>query len=180
MRAAFRAFAAGIAVALAAIAAGAWLVVQNGWVPARADTPTPPLEKWASRSVTRAIRRDSASLTSPLQPTDENLLAGVKIYGTDCAICHGAADGKASAIAKGFFLPAPQLAKHGVEDDAVGRTYYKIKHGMRFTPMPAFGETLDDRQIWQVALFLKQMDDLTPRAAAEWRRLPSVASPGGT
>ena len=128
------------------------------------------------RAVIRAIRRDSKSLTSPVQPTDDNLVAGAKIYGTHCVVCHGASDGNPSDIARGFFLPTPQFAKDGVEDDPAGETYYKVKHGMRFTPMPAFGDTLTDQQAWQVALFLKQMDNLTPGADAEWKKIPSVGS----
>jgi len=41
--------------------------------------------------------------------TDANLIAGIKLYAADCALCHGAADGKASAIAEGLYQRAPQL-----------------------------------------------------------------------
>lgn len=175
----FRAFVLGIGLTLIALAAGAIAVVQNGWVPARADVPSGALEQWASRSVSRAIRRDSAGLTSPLQPTDENLVAGAKIYGTSCVLCHGASDGKASDIAKGFYVPSPQLAKDGVERNREGETFYKVKHGIRFTPMPAFGESLTEEQAWQVTLFLKHMDSLPVAADAEWKKIPSVAASSG-
>jgi hypothetical protein len=35
-------------------------------------------------------------------------------------------------------------------------------HGIRFTGMPAFRQNLSDREIWQMALFAKQMDKLPP------------------
>jgi mono/diheme cytochrome c family protein len=154
-----------------------YLVVQNGWIDPRADDGYMPMEKWASRVVPRAIGRDSANLTSPIDATSDNLVAGAKLYGANCAVCHGAADAKESDVAKGLYIKAPQLAKHGVEDDPVGMTYYKIAHGYRMTPMPAFSKSLSDTQIWQLALFLKNMDKLPLPAEAEFKKIPSQAPP---
>jgi hypothetical protein len=47
--------------------------------------------------------------------------------------------------------------------------------------MPSFATTLKDDEIWKIAMVLKHMDKLPPRADAEWKKLPSVAStPPGT
>ncbi|MGH7661556.1 MAG: c-type cytochrome [Vulcanimicrobiaceae bacterium] len=153
------------------------LVVQNGWIDPRADAGYMPMEKWASRVVTRAIKRNSAGLDSPIPASADNLVAGAKLYGANCAVCHGASDAKASAISQGLYIKAPQLAKDGVEDDPVGMTYYKIDHGYRLTPMPAFSKTLSQTQIWQLALFLKNMDKLPAPAEAEFKKIPSQAAP---
>ena len=173
----FRAFLAGVVILLVHEGLIFFSVVRNGLIDPRADNGYLPLEKWASRAVFVAIRRDSANLQSPIQPSDDNLTAGIKIYGAKCAICHGASDANASDIAKGLYIQAPQLAKDGVEDDPVGETYYKVKHGMRLTPMPAFGGSLSDDQVWQVAEFLKTMDKLPPGPQAEWKKIPSQANP---
>jgi mono/diheme cytochrome c family protein len=170
-----RSFVAGVALALVALALAVYLVVQNGWIDPRADDGYMPMEKWASRVVPRAIRKDSQGLTSPIDATSDNLVAGAKLYGANCAMCHGASDAKESNVAKGLYIKAPQLAKDGVEDDPAGMTYYKIAHGYRMTPMPAFSKSLDDTQLWQLALFLKNMDKLPPAAEAEFKRVPSQA-----
>jgi thiosulfate dehydrogenase len=60
------------------------------------------------------------------------------------------------------------LNKHGVDDDPTGETYWIIEHGVRFTGMPAFAGALTERQIWQIAYFLKQGEKLPPAAAAIW------------
>jgi Cytochrome C oxidase, cbb3-type, subunit III len=57
---------------------------------------------------------------------------------------------------------APQLAKDGVEDDPEAVSFWKVKHGIRFTAMPSFAPTLQDEQIWKIAMFLKRMDKLPP------------------
>ncbi len=149
--------------------------MQNGWIDPRADNGYMPMEKWASRVVTRAIRNDSQGLNSPIQATSDNLVAGAKLYGANCAMCHGASDAKKSDIAKGLYIEAPQLAKDGVEDDPVGMTYFKIAHGYRMTPMPAFSKSLNDTQVWQLALFLKNMDKLPPPRKPSSRRFRSVS-----
>jgi hypothetical protein len=67
--------------------------------------------------------------------TDENLIAAIKLYGQHCAICHGTAKGEASAspVAKGLYPRPPQLAAEGVEDDPESFSFWKIKHGIRWT-----------------------------------------------
>ena len=56
-----------------------------------------------------------------------------------------------------------------MEDDPDGSIYWKITHGIRFTGMPAFGNTLSDQERWQIALFLKHMDKLPAGAKASWK-----------
>jgi thiosulfate dehydrogenase len=90
------------------------------------------------------------------------------------AIC--ASDAKPSNPAQGFYIEAPQLAKDGVEDDPEAASFWTVKHGIRFTAMPSFATTLQDEDIWKIAIFLKQMDKLPPAVDAEWKRVPSLAA----
>jgi mono/diheme cytochrome c family protein len=93
----------------------------------------------------------------------------MKLYAVNCAVCHGAADGKSTDIAHGLYQKPPQLASDGVEDDPAGVTYWKVYHGMRLTGMPSFAATLKETQIWQVTAFLQNMDHLPPAVNAQWR-----------
>jgi hypothetical protein len=70
------------------------------------------------------------------------------------------------------------LATEGVEDDPEGWTFWKIKHGIRWTGMPAWKAELSDQQIWTLALFLKHMDKLPPGPEAAWRsfKLPTAST----
>jgi hypothetical protein len=49
-----------------------------------------------------------------------------------------------TALAKGLYTQPPQLATDGVEDDPEGFSFWKIKHGIRWTAMPAWTGTLYD------------------------------------
>jgi thiosulfate dehydrogenase len=162
-------FILGFTAAVVALVVGGFLFVTSGALPAGQDSKPSGLETWAAKkSLRAAMRREAQGLKSPIPPTDENLAAGIALYRSHCQVCHGGADGAASSIAKGLTPSAPQLAKHGVEDDPEGTTYWKVAHGIRFTGMPAFRETLSDHEIWQIALFSKHMDSLPPGARSAW------------
>ena len=162
-------FGLGFVAAIAAFIAAGYFFVTSGALPAGQDSKPSSLEKWAAkRSLQATMRREAQGLKSPLQPTDDNLAAGVALYRAHCQVCHGGADGGVSSIAKGLTPNAPQLAKDGVEDDPEGVTYWKVAHGIRFTGMPAFGETLSGPEIWRIALFAKHMDSLPPGARSAW------------
>src|SRR5271166_1750102 len=170
-------FFAGIIFTLVVLAGVGYLGVKAGIIPANADSKPASLESWvANTALSAALERDTKGLRNPIQPSDENLIAGVHLYAENCAICHGASDGKPSNLTQGFYIEAPQLAKDGVEDDSEAASFWKVKHGIRFTAMPSFTNTLQDEEIWKITMFLKQMDKLPPTVDAEWKKVPSVAA----
>ncbi len=148
----------------------AYAGIEAGLMPANADARPPKIERWAARtSLQAALRREAPTSPNPATLDDDNLTAGIKLYAQNCEVCHGAANGTPSNIARGLYQRAPQFAKDGVEDDPEGVTYWKVTHGIRFTGMPSFGASLTDEQRWQLALFLKHMDGLPPAPQRIWK-----------
>lgn len=170
-------FVGGAAALIVVTVLCAYGALAIGLVPANADAQPSALERWAARlSLHATVNREAAALTDPLSPDAASLQAGMKLYGSNCIVCHGAADGRPSNIAMGLYQNAPQLGRHGVEDDPEGETYWKVAHGIRLTGMPSFDKTLTQTQLWQVTAFLKHMDSLPPDVAIKWKRMPSQAS----
>ena len=170
-------FLAGIIFTLVVLTGVGYFAVKAGIVPANADSKPAALESWVAKTaLNAALERDIKGLTNPIQPSDENLITGVHLYVENCAVCHGASDARPSNPAQGFYIEAPQLAKDGVEDDPEAASFWKVKHGIRFTAMPSFTTTLEDEEIWKIAMFLKQMDKLPPAVDAEWKKVPSFAA----
>ena len=170
----FKGFVLGVVLAVVAAAACGYLLVTIGMIPAAANGQSLPMETWAARSSLRAtLARDAPKGPNPVSLTAANLIAGIELYGQHCAICHGTADGNVSAspIAKGEYPAPPQLASAGVEDDPEGWTFWKIENGIRWTGMPAWQRTLNPRQTWMLALFLRHMDKLPPAAQAAWQNV---------
>lgn len=151
-----------------------YIALRMGLVPANADASPGWLETWAAgTSLDATLHRDAPKGANPVPLTDDNLIAGIDLYGRHCALCHGTANGDASAspVAKGLYPRPPQLATNGVEDDPEGLSYWKIKHGIRWTGMPSWKGTLSDQQIWTLALFLKHMDKLPPVPEQAWQKV---------
>lgn len=168
-------FLSGALATLVVLLIGGYVFISTGMMPANADGKPPAIEKWMARkSLHASIDRESPKGAVPVALTDANLKEGIKLYAQNCAVCHGASDGQASNIAMGLYQHAPQLAKHGVEDDPEGEVFWKVKHGIRLTGMPAFSPTLTDDQIWKMVLFLKHMDSLPPAAQKAWKAVPSA------
>jgi thiosulfate dehydrogenase len=169
-----RGFIAGVISSILVVIVGAYVLLRSGLIPANADAKPGGLELWAaSTSLQATLRNQAPNQTNPVALSSANLIEGITLYGQHCAICHGTAAGasSASAVAKGLYPPPPQLGEEGVEDDPEGVSYWKIKHGIRLTGMPAWGSSLTDQQIWTLALFLKHMDKLPSDAQQAWTRV---------
>lgn len=164
---------------LAALGAG-YMVVTIGVIAAGADAKPSAIERWvAGNSLRATLRREAPKGPNPVALNDANLIAGIKLYGTHCAICHGTAAGdkEPTPFSKGENPRPPLLASDGVEDDPEGWTFWKVKHGIRWSGMPAWEHDLNDQQLWTLALFLKHMDKLPPGPQAAWQAVrPSEAA----
>ncbi len=170
----FRAFLWGVVLTILAAVGGGYAVLRAGLIPANADANAGWFESWAAGvSLDATLAHEAPKSPNPVALTDANLIAGIDLYGQHCAICHGTAKGDASAspIAKGEYPAPPQLATNGVEEDPEGYSFWKIAHGIRWTGMPAWRGTLNDEQIWTLALFLKHMDKLPPAAEQAWQNV---------
>ena len=101
----------------------------------------------------------------PIPATEPNFVAGADLYKQDCAVCHGVPLSPKTAIAAGMYPHPPMLFEgKGVTDDPPGETYWKIFNGIRLTGMPGFSKSLNQTQMWQIALLLANADKLPPAA----------------
>lgn len=174
-----RGFLGGFLAAIVLAALGGFGAVKAGLVPARADGGMLPMEKWASSTSLHAtLAREAPKPPYPYPDTPQAQANGAKLYVQNCAVCHGAAHTRADSIAVGLGVRPPQFAKHGVDDDPPGVTYWKIEHGIRFTGMPAYDKSLDEKSIWDITYFLAHKpEELAAPARAMWEKPETVPAP---
>src|SRR2546423_4422221 len=90
-----RNFVLGVIVTLLVLVAGGLAYLYLGLTPTTADATPPPLESRIMISALDAsMDRHAPRLNNPVPPTDENLIAGMKLYTMNCALCHGTLDNK--------------------------------------------------------------------------------------
>jgi thiosulfate dehydrogenase len=144
-----------------------FVYIRFGFADPRADIPIGTLEaKIAMPSLDAAVDRRAPELHSPIQATDDNLLAGMKIYQINCVSCHGDIQHSRAVQADSLYPRAPQFLQDA-PDIPENQNFYIIQHGIRLSGMPAWKGAPNENEIWQVTTFLSYMDKLSPD---RWRR----------
>lgn len=154
---------AGAAVALAAI----WL----GLAPIAASSG-----HWeiTNRVLHGTMRRTviARALTVPVPPLDDPALVvrGARHYETGCAPCHGSPVDQPPVIPSAMAPDPPFLPpRMGRWDDA--ELFWIVKHGIKFTAMPAWPAQSRDDEVWAMTAFLRVLPNLDDEA---YRRLAAA------
>jgi len=141
-----------------------------GVLPVQADVAPSRLEASLLGSALHAsVARHAPGGANPMPATDENLIAGAKLYRQMCSRCHGVTGESDHTYGQSFYPPAPQLP--------LTRTLYTdnemfwiVKHGIRNTAMLAWGNLLSDDEIWQIVTLIRKFDSLPESATLELLR----------
>ncbi|HEX4227768.1 MAG TPA: cytochrome c [Bryobacteraceae bacterium] len=154
-------FLAGFLIGIIILPMLGYFYFRLGVAPVATSAAPMPFEKRLAHMALNARIDKEAPKVVPIQASDDNYMAGVKIYRTHCAVCHGLPGQPPTALSKGMFPKPPELFKgKGVTDDPAGETYWKVANGIRLTGMPGFTGTLSGTEIWQVSLLLAHADKL--------------------
>lgn len=151
-------FVLGIIVTLVVLCAIAYIYLEQGFVSARADVKPGTMDSWLGSAMDASTTRHAPKLTNPAPDTPDTLLAGARTYTSLCAGCHGTPVDHDSKFGKAFYPPAPQFFGDDPPDMKENENFYIIKHGVRMTAMPAWGDLVSDQQIWQTVALLKHVD----------------------
>ncbi|MGA7291520.1 MAG: cytochrome c [Terriglobales bacterium] len=173
-------FIAGLVLGLLIVPFGMYLYFTSGSAPVATTDSDMPFETFfADKAMHARIEKDMPK-NVPIQPTEQNDLAGADLYKQHCAVCHGLPLMPKTAIATGMYPHPPQLFQgKGVTDDEPGETYWKIFNGLRLTGMPGFSKSLSETQMWQIALMLANADKL-PASVKESLVAPPPSVPPTT
>jgi mono/diheme cytochrome c family protein len=156
------------------LAAGFMIYLRLGYAEVRADVPASAAEaSLLSKAVHASVRREAPETANPIAPTDENLIAGGKMYSNECAGCHGS-PGKVRKWASPLNPDAPQLPVVGTEYSEA-QIFWIAKHGIRRTGMFANGVWESDQKLWTISAYIYRMKNLPPQVATE---LDKVAKEG--
>src|SRR6478672_12332076 len=144
--------------AISAYSLAAFALVSSaglGVLPVQADVAPTALEtSLLGAALHAAVARHAANEGNPMSPTEETLLSGAKTYQAMCSRCHGASRESDTSYGRSFYPPAPQLplTRSSYNDKEM---FWIVKHGIRNTAMPAWGNLLSDEDIWQVVTLVE-------------------------
>jgi mono/diheme cytochrome c family protein len=162
-------FFLGFVVAIVIVLLAGFCYVRFGFIDPRADMQPGALEsKIAMPSLDAAVDRRAPEAQNPIQPTEANLTAGMNIYQTNCASCHGDIHRPHGMLADAFYPRAPQFLEDA-PDMPENQNFYIIQHGVFLSGMPAWKQVLSEQEMWQVTTFLSHMDSLPPHTSDVWK-----------
>ncbi len=122
------------------------------------------------------VERNAPKIANPVQPADQNIVAGASIYRQRCALCHGDPGQQKSPLADTLYPPPPQFVTD-LPDMEENENYYIILHGVRWTGMPGWKNVLKDEETWQVVTFLSRMNNLPPAAKSVFGASGTLPAP---
>jgi mono/diheme cytochrome c family protein len=170
-----RNFILGIVATIVLILVVGFIIAHFGLMPTNADATPPEFEQHIAMSALDAsMERHAPQIANPVPVTDDNLIAGMKLYSMNCAVCHGALDYSPSLLEHSMYPPPPQIIQDPL-DDPEWHLYYAIRTGVRYTGMPAWNKALADEDIWKITAFLSRLDKLPPAVQDNWQQTFGVS-----
>ncbi|MCW8193913.1 c-type cytochrome [Proteobacteria bacterium 005FR1] len=159
VRPAKRTLAVIAALGFAALLFGYGLLY-SGWYNVSAlEQHLRPVYKVLQYAMTRAVAVRSDRVEVPdLESVDA--LAGLALYERHCRECHGAPGVGPDSFALGM-MPAPTALASFAFERSPAEIFWLTENGIKMSGMPAWRYRMDDREIWQVVAFIKQVPHLT-------------------
>jgi cytochrome c553 len=156
-------------IAGALLGIGGFLVAASGIISIKASSGHWPVTEWFLRfSMKRSIATHSLTVTVPENLSDPALIEkGAGHYDIGCRSCHGEPDMPRPRIAAHMLPMPPDLATR-IPHSNPKKLFYVVKHGMKFTGMPAWPSVHRDDEVWSMVAFLLQYPQLD---GAGYRRL---------
>lgn len=112
------------------------------------------------------VPADYASKVNPVKPTAESQARAKKMYGWDCAMCHGDnGDGKGDVAAEQKLPMRDYRDPASLKGMTDGEIFYIIDKGKG--QMPSEGDRAKPDEIWNLVIYLRKMANPSATASAQ-------------
>lgn len=148
---------AAIAIVVMVVIAGGGLWALFAWSLSALEDPG-AVETYIATKLKRwQVARAARGVGSPPRKDEGAVAMGGMQFRADCAGCHGSDGRTATDIGRWMSPRAPDLASPAVQEWSDGELFWIVKHGIKLTGMPGFGEIHDDERIWQLVHYVREI-----------------------
>jgi mono/diheme cytochrome c family protein len=160
----------GIAIGIAVVVPiGVFAFVKSGIYDVGAAKRHTKFTQWLTHeTMIHSVRRHAEGIEPPPRTAAVELVSGYCSYETHCVACHGAA-----AVARQQWVnglePQPPYLLDVTQTFTPGQLFWIVKQGIKMTGMPAWGQSMSDREIWSVVAWLEPSHRMPPQTYARWR-----------
>lgn len=155
-----------LVVAAGICALGIAVFIYSGVFNIAADDPHWPITfKLLNTVRDRSVAARSDAAGQPDLNIETSIRLGAGNYDAMCTGCHLRPGMEESEMSLGLYPKPPSWREIG---KVVPReAFWIIKHGIKMSGMPAWGKSMSDEHIWNIAAFLRKLPELTPDAYHE-------------
>lgn len=136
------------------------IVVLSGIAPIKASSGHWQVTRWfLNFAMRRSVATHSLSIEAP--PLSDPVLVqkGAGAYENNCRVCHGSPTLVHPPVAQ-HMLPRPPYLPWVISQWEAEELFHIVKHGLKFTGMPAWPSQQRDDEVWAVVAFLLEFQKL--------------------
>ena len=158
----------GIAAAgVAGLALAALLVAWSGiYSVAASSGHWAIVERFLEFGMRNSVRTHAMPIEVPPLDSPDLVRLGAGHFHSGCAYCHGAPGMPVNPVASRMLPPPPPLSD-AAESWRTRELFWIVKHGIKYTGMPAWVAQQRDDEVWAVVAFLRRLPHLTPEQYRE-------------
>ena len=102
------------------------------------------------------IPPEAVKQANPVKPAPQSLAQGKKMYGYDCAMCHGdEGDGKGDLVSRMNLKLSDLREPASLKDSTDGELFYIIKNGKG--QMPPEGDRAKPDEVWNMVNYIRSL-----------------------
>lgn len=165
----------GFLLGLVAVVIAAVIYIYSGAFNIAATDPHVPVVRWAlDTTMHHSLAARTETVEPPAKFSQADIRRGAERFRETCVMCHGGPGVEPTEVGKGVRPEPPDLAEVGAHMN-IAEQFWVVKHGIKMTAMPAFGETHSDKELWAIIGFLQQLPAMSPQ---EYREMSDRAPTG--
>ncbi|HEX2225560.1 MAG TPA: c-type cytochrome [Candidatus Binatia bacterium] len=151
-----------IAVFLIVAALGGFLFAASGIMSIKASSGHWAVTAWILNfTMRRSVTTHALTIDAPSLDDQALVLKGAGHYETGCRPCHGGPDLPQQPRIAEWMTPHPPNLSQEVPKWDPNELFYIVKHGVKFTGMPAWPAQKRDDEVWAMVAFLLTLPGLT-------------------
>lgn len=166
---------------IAAVVAGfiGVVVLISGVMPIKASSGHWRVTRWfLDFAMQRSVATHSVTIEAPLLSDPMLVQKGAGAYENNCRVCHGSPKLPHPPIAQ-HMLPRPPYLPSVVSHWESEELFHIVKHGLKFTGMPAWPSQQRDDEVWAVVAFLEAFPGLDQTGYRDLVGTDASPDPGG-
>ena len=142
------------------MAIGGFLVAASGIIPIKASSGHWAITRWFLQfSKQRSLATHTVGMETPALDEARLVLRGANAYENNCRACHGSPSLPNPRVAQAM-LPRPPYLPHTIPGWEANELFHIVKHGLKFTGMPAWPSQQRDDEVWAMVAFLRKFPQL--------------------